>query len=177
MSSKLQELRDRFQVAGGQTRRKLEIIQHSATAFEIRDNDGLVGYAKDVADVHQIIKLQFQTQAGARFHLNQADDILAEVRDGSEVRQVFVPQAEGPIDHRPEPGTVRREDIPLPPQVPPELQAAAARLRNRALSRPKADPLKGDKPSGQFGEADALDNPGDPQILYGTDPDPELGQS
>lgn len=175
MSSNLEQLRQRTRLlrpANNDRQLRIEMYPIGTEfAFRIFDAQGQMADVYNIQDVHAIVALEFKTIHGARQALNQVDP---------EPQQNYVAQSQTHDMnglYKAEPGIVRPADIPPPPVMSPEAQAAALRLRDRALSRPAADPSKTDKPTGKFGEADSIDNPGDPQVLYGTDPDPELGQS
>lgn len=179
MTSNLEELRRRFQPANGISRRKLEFIQHSNAAFEVRDNDGLVGYAKTVQDLALILGLQFRTPEGARFHLNQIDDepqvnrappVHPEEPSAAFATQMLA-QGQGQglyLDKTPNP-----PDVPLA-AVDPAAQARARALASKALRRPTPQPGRDLDPAESY-EADDFENQGDPNILFSTEPDPELG--
>lgn len=199
MTSNLEELRRRFQPANGISRRKLEIIQHASAAFEVRDNDGLVGYAKTVQDLALILGLQFRTPEGARFHLNQIDtepqvnrappvhpeeSIIHQREPEPPIKTVFVdsanrilstfPETLGPqVDSNQALDELRAQQ-PATATMDPAAQARARALASKALRRPTPHPGRDLDPADTY-EADDLENQGDPNILFSTDPDPELG--
>ncbi len=159
--SRLDELQSRIMLTRPNPRdTQLRIEETNMGSWLISDASGALATVYDANDILAIVALQFKTTEGARRALNSVPD--------------YPPQADGPIDHRPNPGRVTREDVPPPPVMSPEAQAAAQRLRDRALNRRHAVP--DDLQAPKTYEADGLDNPGDPQVLYGTEPDPELGQ-
>lgn len=167
MTSNLEELRRRFQPANGISRRKLEIIQHSNAAFEVRDNDGLVGYAKTVQDLALILGLQFRTPEGARFHLNQIDT-EPQVNRAPPVHPEVPEVSQKWYDN-----VLAPEPVP-PIEMDPAAQARARALASKAMRRPSPQPGRDLDPADTY-EADDLDNQGDPNVLYSTEPDPELG--